>query len=541
MVLRMIARGGNIDKYPAKAHARRVAQNLHESKGIIVVSAAQLVPWPNSDMPAPFRQDRYFYYLTGCNEPGCRVTYELETDILTLWLPAIDKSRVIWTGRGSTVEEALAKYDIDEGRYLPAHTSTLPLQEGTDVILSSLKGELEQNWPHSVFHIIANAAKLDLLFSSTPDDVVLASGIRSSKGTKARQLQWAIDSCRVIKDEHEINLIRQANRISARAHEAVLKHIHHLSNEAEAEAEYMRVCIAHHAKEQAYNPIFGSGVNAAELHYVNNDQDFSHRQMIVIDAGCEVHCYASDVTRTLPLNRSNPGHWPSKEAEQIYNLVAKVQEACIAQMIPGNSFYRVAWLATEMTMAGLLELGILKGDKDEVRKAGTWRGFFPHGLGHHVGLEVHDVPPRPPPKDSKDIVAGDGQPFQEPLPPTWRALDWYNTPQPHNIDPETMKDYTILRPGMIITIEPGVYFNSFLLENFFLNDPAQRQFIDQDVLKRFMPVGGVRIEDDMLITKDGHENLTLAPKGEAMLECIRRGAEEGRRAGRDQVSREARP
>jgi Xaa-Pro dipeptidase len=111
-----------VNKYPAKSHARRVAESLGTDHGLIVLAATKAANWPNSDMPAPFRQDRYFYYMSGVNEPDCFVSYDLETDVLTLWLPSINEDRVVWYGRGSTVEEAMEKYDIDDARYLKANS-----------------------------------------------------------------------------------------------------------------------------------------------------------------------------------------------------------------------------------------------------------------------------------------------------------------------------------------------------------------------------------------------------------------------------------
>lgn len=107
-----------VDKYPAKSHARRIAEKLGRDHGLIVLAATKAANWPNSDMPAPFRQDRYFYYMTGVNEPDCFVSYSIEDDVLTLWLPPINEDRVLWYGRGSTTEEAMERYDIDDARYL---------------------------------------------------------------------------------------------------------------------------------------------------------------------------------------------------------------------------------------------------------------------------------------------------------------------------------------------------------------------------------------------------------------------------------------
>lgn len=527
--------GGPVDKYPAKAHARRVAHALSESSsssssdssgGVIIVTAAQSRPWPDSDMPAPFRQARYFYYLTGCNEPGCCVVYDIKRDRLTLWLPAIDQSRVVWTGRGSTVEEAIDRYDVDEARYLTKESSPLVrwLDEGEAVYIHDEHDVLPLFVPYPLRHPV-----------------------------RQNRLKQAMDACRVIKDDHEIDLIRRANQISSDAHTAVFKSLHRFTNEAQVEATYMAHCIASHAKEQAYAPIAGSGPNGAILHYGANTADFDGAETLVLDAGCEVSCYASDVTRTVPINPSQPGKWPSPESEQIYALVEKIQEACIAQLRPGKAFIEIAALARRMTLEGLLKLGILKGDVKEIEKWGTVSGFFPHGLGHHVGLDVHDVSPAMhPPADPNARIAptdyrgkdeleehykcGEGDEWEEdeshprhaepdpdptPISSLLSPLCFRRNPPLSFLYP--FEAGSLLRPGMVVTIEPGIYFNRFLLEQNFLSEPGHRQFIDEDVLDRYWKVGGVRIEDDVLITRDGYENLTPAPKGREMRGIIREG------------------
>lgn len=467
---------GGVDKYPAKSHARRVAEKLQLQGGLIVLAGTKTQFYPDSDQPVFFRQDRYFYYLTGCPERDCYVTYNIAHDHLTLWLPEIVKARVVWNGRGSTVDEAMEKYDVDEAKYINSAAS-LP----SDTVDSFARTHLGGQGSPDV-----------RLFLSHPD------------------LKLAMNACRVIKDEHEIALITQANDISSAAHIAVLRNLHTFTNEAEVEATYMRTCIEKHAKQQAYAPIVGAGANGSVLHYDDNDQEFGDSQTMVIDAGCEVSCYASDITRTLPLNAKAPGHWPSKEAKRVYELVQKMQEECIKRMKPGTSFLEISQLAHHIAIDGLLELGVLKGDHDQILASGTELGFFPHGLGHHLGLEVHDVSPDAPPPAAARY--GD-----VPDLPSVLSFGSYSA-APH-----------VLEPGMVVTVEPGIYFNAFLLETYFLNDPKHSKHIDRQVLARYMRVGGVRIEDDILVTALGYQNLTATPKGEEMLQIIRDAAEMSRR------------
>jgi Xaa-Pro aminopeptidase len=159
-------------------------------------------------------------------------------------------------------------------------------------------------------------------------------------------------------------------------------------NEAQVEAIFLDACVAEDAKHQAYEVIAASGENASTLHYIKNDEPLEGRQFMCLDAGCEWECYASDVTRTFPIS----GAWPSKEAKEIYDLVQNMQTTCISRLAPGARFLDLHVLAHQIAIQGLMSLGILhNGDPEEIYRAGTSRAFFPHGLGHHLGLEVHDV------------------------------------------------------------------------------------------------------------------------------------------------------
>ncbi|KXT07216.1 hypothetical protein AC578_2452 [Pseudocercospora eumusae] len=528
-------KGGGFDKYPAKAHARRVAEQLHAEDGLIVLAATKAANWPNSDMPAPFRQDRYFYYLTGCNESDCLVSYHIKSDTLALWLPPIDKARVVWYGRGSTIDEAMDKYDIDEAHYIEAS------KEPSSDILANFWRTIA-NSPSARIRERHRIWKPDMV--GTSRDILQKHAFYSPSARSPNALYHAIDACRVIKDDHEIDLIRRANIITAEAHISVMKGIHSFTSEAEVDAAYMQVCIARKAKEQAYDVIAGSGPNAAELHYSDNVADFGNAQTVVLDAGCEVEQYASDVTRTLPINKKSPGYWPSTEAAQIYALVEKIQESCIDRMLPGNQFVENYWHAHEMVVEGLLELGIFTGGSvEEIFKAGTSRAFLPHGLGHHVGLEVHDVSPVPhPPFVTPESSSGSWRTLTELVmqenfarwKPEWsqiRLSSCWLEPiiQSQNVRQSVpYMEAPVLEPGMVVTVEPGIYFNRYLLDNFFLNKKEHQKYINKDVLDRYMQVGGVRIEDDILITNDGYENLTTAPKGKRMLKLIRESAEKAR-------------
>jgi Xaa-Pro dipeptidase len=290
------------------------------------------------------------------------MTYDIRNDTLSLFIQRIDPRRVIWNGRGSTLAEAYEKYDIDKVYYV---------DELVDVI---------GDW--STYNR-GRRSEIYVLHKGQLPQVPLHDTYIDSEA-----LQPAMNAARMIKDEHEIGLIRKANKISSKAHEKVLANVLEFRNEAQVEGLFMDVCISHQAKQQAYDPIAASGPNAGTLHYDANNEDFEDRQLMCLDAGCEFELYASDITRTFPLAES----WPTAEAENIYKLVERMQESCIERLAPGVRYLDLHILAHQIAIDGLLKLGILhNGTKEEIYAAGTSKAFFPHGLGHHVGLEVHDV------------------------------------------------------------------------------------------------------------------------------------------------------
>ncbi len=209
-----------------------------------------------------------------------------------------------------------------------------------------------------------------------------------------KSLHDALDACRVIKSAHEISLLRHAVKLSSFAHRTILHNLTFLKSEAEIHALFTDICISHGARHQAYPPVVASGRNAAILHYIKNDEILKGKGLVYMDAGCEWECYSSDITRTFPVGAHG---WASKETAEIYALVEEMQERSIEQLKPGIAYMDLYTLAHRIAIEGLLRLGIFKAgaDIDNVMKKGYSRAFFPHGLGHHIGLEVHDVSRQP--------------------------------------------------------------------------------------------------------------------------------------------------
>ena len=393
--------------------------------------------------------------------------------------------------------------------------------------------------------------------------------------------------------------------MSAIAHKTVLHHISSLTSEAAVEAVFLAVCLTHACPTQAYDPIVAAGTNASILHYAKDNANLRGKTLLCMDAGAEFQCYSSDVTRTFPLttitrtvkvidpasNSAKSGAlqtksgppvkvkrgilaWPNPHAEALYALVERMQEACLAACGPGVYFSNLFRLAQRIAVHGLLDLGVLripnddgvkntdKSDAEHVERfvedfidSGYIYAFFPHGLGHHMGLDVHDIGPigtmagvKAKVERMQDSVTGKGV-RRMPVPPIphhhHRLLPAHSTSSSSTSPPQfpsfssepqnEKEEETPLEPGMIITIEPGLYFNAYALSHLYLPHLPFAKLINRPVLDIYVTeVGGVRIEDDVLITADGIENLTLsegAVKGKEMLEVIHAGERCGHKRG----------
>ncbi len=259
----------------------------------------------------------------------------------------------------------------------------------------------------------------------------------------------------MVKDEFELAMIAKANAISSKAHQLVMEKVKHAKNERELEAVFIGECISKGARHQAYDSIVASGRAAATLHYVSNSAPLEGKLNLLLDAGGEWDCYASDITRTFPIN----GKY-TKESRAIYDIGLKVQLECIAALKEGVVWDDVHLLAHKIAIDGLLELGILKGDKDEILANRTSVAFLPHGLGHYLGMDTHDT---------------GGNPNYADKDPMFRYLRVRGK----------------LPAGCVITVEPGIYFCNFIIEPY-LKDEKHSKYIDAAVLEKYWDVGGVR-------------------------------------------------
>ncbi|CAG8952639.1 hypothetical protein HYFRA_00009746 [Hymenoscyphus fraxineus] len=448
-------------KYPAKAHARKVVEYMRKKgktvNGVLYLEGQKTKMIEDNDGEAHFRQRRYFYYLTGCQLPDSYFTYDIDTDKSTLYIPPIDAESVIWSGLPMSVEEALSLYDVDA-------VSTTP----------EVAAVLAHPREHPSIYAIKNQVSDHITFLEFNDkDFEL--------------LKEAIEECRVKKDEYEVALIKKANAISTLAHTKVLQMVKTAKTEAELYGAFLATCISNGCAEQAYHSIVASGTAAATLHYVDNTKPLDGKLNLLLDAAGELNCYAADITRTFPIS----GKF-SKESREIYDIVLHIQHVCTNMLKEGAIWDEIHLTAHELVIEGLLQLGILQGEKEAILKARTSVAFFPHGLGHYLGMDTHDT-------------GGHA----------------------NYADKDSMFRYLRVRgqvpAGSVITVEPGIYFCRFIIEPY-LSDPVHSKFINVEALEKYWLVGGVRIEDNILVTEEGYENLTTAVKDVEEMERIINGS-----------------
>ncbi len=270
-----------------------------------------------------------------------------------------------------------------------------------------------------------------------------------------------MDAARIVKTAYEVAILRHASAVTAEAHLAVFRSARLSVSELDLEAVFVQRSIAGGCRSQAYPPIVASGTAAATLHYVKNDAPLEGKLNLLLDAGAEYCCYGADVTRTFPLG----GRKFSPESRAIYDIVLRMQKTCLGMLREDVSWEDVHVAAHKAAIAGLVALGILRGGEDEIFEARTSVAFFPHGLGHYLGMETHDV-------------GGN----------------------PNYKDPDPMFRYLRLRgrvpAGGVVTVEPGVYFCRFIVEPY-LDDPKHSKFISEETLSKYWEVGGVRIEGQL--------------------------------------------
>ena len=386
----------------------------------------------NNDCDFPFRQDSYFWYLTGFNEPNAALLLIKTEDAekAVVFLRPRDPLLETWNGRRLGVERAPQQLNVNEAYSIEEFATVLPK------ILKNL---------NALYHVPE--------IHTWGDKLVTESAVSFNEILDWRPM---LSEIRLIKSPNEIRLMQQAGQITALGHIKAMQTTRPNRFEYEIESDILHEFNRHCARFPSYNSIVAGGSNACILHYTENDRPLNDGDLVLIDAGCEFAMYAGDITRTFPVN----GKF-SQPQREIYDLVLKAQKRAIELLVPGNSIKQANDEVVRIKTQGLVDLGILKGDVDTLIEQQAYRQFYMHGLGHWLGLDVHDV-------------GSYGQDKQR-----------------------------ILEIGMVITVEPGIYIAE-----------------DADVPEQYKGIG-VRIEDNLLMTEYGNKILTAAaPKEIADIENL---------------------
>jgi Xaa-Pro aminopeptidase len=432
--------------YRARRDAVLKTMREHAGGGLALVPTAPEVP-RNRDSLYPYRHDSYFYYLSGFPEPEAVVALvaDKDGDKHVLFCRQKNAEREIWDGFRYGPDAAREIFGFDEAHPIEALPEKLPELASDRPALFTPLG-LFDAWDKRVTQMLNEVRNRARTGVAPPDEVVDVRG--------------ALDAMRLVKDPQELKLMRRAAEISSHAHRRAMERVRPGWYEYQAEAELMHEFLRFGAQSVAYASIVASGPNACVLHYRDNNRQMGDGDLLLIDAGCEYQGYASDITRTFPVNGRFTG--PQKD---VYELVLAAQNACLDAVRPGVDFHDYHKAAERVLAQGFIDLKLLPGTLDEVMESGSYKQFYMHRAGHWLGMDVHDA-----------------------------GL--------YQIRGASQK----LVPGMVLTVEPGAYIR-----------PAD------NVPEAFWNIG-VRIEDDVLLTAAGHENLTRAtPKTVADVEaaCVR--------------------
>ena len=398
----------------------------------------------NRDVDYPFRPDSDFFYLTGFPEPEAVAVLApgRPHGEYLLFCRDRDLEKEIWNGRRAGPEGAVALFGADDA---------FPISDIDDI----LPGLLESH--ERVFYTMGAAPDFDQRVIGWVNRIRSQSRAGKQAPDEFISLEHFVHDMRLYKSRAEVKIMRQAANIAARAHKRAMQSCQPGMMEYQLEAEFLHE-FRQAGGEPAYPSIVGGGENACILHYTENDAELKDGDLLLIDAGVEHQCYASDITRCFPVN----GRF-SKAQRAVYDLVLDAQLAAIEEVYPGNTWNAPHDAAVKVITRGLVKLGLLKGRTPTLIKEHAYRKFYMHRTGHWLGMDVHDV---------GDYKVGD----------EWRVLE----------------------PGMVLTVEPGIYIAAG----------------SKGVARKWWNIG-VRIEDDVLVTRDGYDVLSKnTPKDADEIEAL---------------------
>jgi Xaa-Pro aminopeptidase len=410
-------------------HAERRARLIGRiGSGVVVLPTAPEVV-RNADTHYPYRPDSYFWYLTGFGEPDSVLVLDASHDKCILFCREKNLEREVWDGFRYGPDGAVQEFGFDEAYEIGELDRMMP-----DI----LADQPEVYWP------VGRQPTFDARVNGWLE--ALRARFRSGVEVPSHygDVLALLDEMRIIKDDYEIGMMRRAGKISADAHVRAMQTARPGLNEYQIEAEILHTFVRHGARYPSFESIVASGANACTLHYVGNNGRLNDGDLLLIDAGCELYGYAGDISRTFPVN----GKFTAAQRD-VYEIVLAAELAAIETLRPGVAITAPADAALRILAQGMVDLKLLQGTVDGIIESEAYRQFYMHGIGHMVGLDVHDV--------GKRKVDGE-----------WRNYE----------------------PGMCTTVEPGLYIR-----------PA-------DNVPEALQNIGVRIEDDVLITHNGREVYT---------------------------------
>ncbi|MTH45228.1 Xaa-Pro aminopeptidase [Intestinirhabdus alba] len=418
---------------PQEYQGRRQALLAQMPPGSAALIFAAPEATRSADSEYPYRQSSDFWYFTGFNEPEA-VLVLIKSDAThnhsVLFNRVRDLTAETWFGRRLGQEAAPKKLGVDRA---------LAFSEINEQLYQLLNGL------DTLYHAQGEYAWADDIVFAALDR--LRKGARQNLTAPAAMVDWRplVHEMRLFKSVEEIAVLRRAGEISALAHSRAMKACRPGMFEYQLEGEIHHEFNRHGARYPSYNTIVGSGANGCILHYTENESEMRDGELVLIDAGCEYQGYAGDITRTFPVN----GRFTPAQRE-VYEIVLASLETALTLYRPGTSIQAVTDEVAHVMIRGLLKLGILQGEVEQLFAEGAHRRFFMHGLSHWLGLDVHDV-------------GAYGKDRSRPL-----------------------------APGMVLTVEPGLYIAP-----------------DAEVPEAYRGIG-IRIEDDIVITENGNENLTAS-------------------------------
>ncbi len=416
----------------------------HMGGGVAIIPTAP-VRTRSSDVEYVYRPDSDFYYLTHFPEPEAIAVLvpDRPHGEYILFCRERNPEKETWDGYRAGIEGACEKYGADDA---------FPIDDIDDI----LPGLLENR--DKVYCSMGRYPEFDTRLMGWVNEVRAKSRNGVHAPGEFVDLDHIVHELRLFKRVDEVKTMRKAARISAQAHSRAMQICKPGMYEYQIEAEFLHEFRLNGSQYPAYPPIVGGGANSCILHYIENSAQLKSGDMLLIDAGCELDGYASDITRTFPVNGKYTG-----EQKAIYELVLAAQIAAIDQVKPGRHWNDPHEAAVRVMVDGLLDLKLLKGKADDIIDKQEYRKYYMHRTGHWLGMDVHDV------GDYK--VDG-----------IWRLLE----------------------PGLVLTVEPGLYIRAG----------------EKDVDERWWNIG-VRIEDDVLVTRQGCDVLSKdAPKKVSEIESL---------------------